>query len=451
VTRAWDAVGADRRRALVTIVATIAVGHVVFLGGTAFVHVWTADVAWTDLPSAKWALIHLSLAREATVASWWSSMILALGGVTALIWAAAEYGRGRTAARCGAWLLAGIVLLGLSIDEVGALHERLLGDDIAGASDAFQSPGPWLVPVVPAVLLLVLAVNHARGRRIGAAAWLGCLGTLSLTTVGIQERLETFDVEVRPVGWLLLEEGTELAGSLLIVAALLIVGVNASFDLSDLRAFHRRCPVRPVVIAGVLAVAFVVGSVLFEEHLGSSPANDQEGLPQWWFASSAAAAVAACLLLMVRQHAPGRATNAMGALAAVALLLSVHHGIDGTTWIELFGGRASAVRVALATLLVLPALAVLAWSASSAARVGALGVCAAIVLAFRESASDPLDVVALSATWVVLVWALEGRRSAHTHPVLFRGFLGTRRSSLGPSPHERSRRPPAQPSDRSSR
>src|SRR3712207_8665561 len=62
------------------------------------------------------------------------------------------------------------VLLGLSLDEVGTLHERLLGDDVAGASDAFQSPGPWLVPVVPAVLLLVFAVSHARGRRIGAAA-----------------------------------------------------------------------------------------------------------------------------------------------------------------------------------------------------------------------------------------------------------------------------------------
>lgn len=412
-------VRADSRRALVMLVATIAVGHVVFLGGTAFVHVWTADVAWADLPHVKWALIHLSLAREATVASWWSSMTFGLGGVAALIWAAAEYGRRRAAVRCGAWLLAGIVLLGLSLDEVAALHERFLGDDIAGASDAFQSPAPWLVPVAPAVLLMVFAVNHARGRRIGAAAWLGCLGVLSLTTVGIQERLETFDVEVRPVGWLLLEEGTELAGSLLIVAALLIVGVNASFDLGDLRAFRRRCRVRPVVIAGVLAVAFIVGSALFEEGLGSSPANDQEGLPQWWLASTAAAAVGACLLLMARQHAPGRARNATYALAAVALFLSVYHGIDGTIWIEpLFGGKASAVRVAVAALLVLLALAVVAWSASSAARVGALGVCAAIVLAFRESASDPLDVVALSATAVVLVWELEGRQSARTHSVL---------------------------------
>jgi hypothetical protein len=418
VTRARQPGGADPRRALVTLVATIAVGHVVFLAGTAFVHVWTADVAWGDLPYVKWALIHVSLAREATVASWWSSTIFGLGGVVALTWAAAEYGRRSAAVRCWAWLLAGILLLGLSLDEVGALHERMLGDDIAGASDAFQSPGPWLVPVVPAVLLLVFAVNHARGRRIGAAAWLGCLGTLSVTTVGIQERLETFDVEVRPVGWLLLEEGTELAGSLLIVAALLIAGVNASFGRGDLRAFRRRCPVRPVVIAGVLAVAFIVGSALFEGALGSSPANDQEGLPQWWLASTAAAAVGACLLLVARQHAPGRPRNATRALAAVALFLSVYHGSDGTIWIEaMFGDSAPAIRVALAALLVLPALAVVAWSSSSAACVGALGVCAAVVLAFRESASDPLDVVALSVTAVVLVWALEGRRPAPTHSV----------------------------------
>ncbi len=139
-------------------------------------------------------------------------------------------------------------------------------------------------------------------------------------------------------------------------------------------------------------------------------------MPQWRFASTAAAAVGACLLLMARQQAPGGARNATYALAGVALLLSVYHGSNGTIWIEaLFGGRASAVRVALAALLVLPALAVVAWSASAAACVGALGVCAAIVLAFRESASDPLDVVALSATSVVLVWALDGRRSAHTH------------------------------------
>jgi hypothetical protein len=122
---------------------------------------------------------------------------------------------------------------------------------------------------------------------------------------------------------------------------------------------------------------------------------------------------------MARQHPPGRARNSTYALAAVALFLSVYHGSDGTIWIEgMFGDSAPAVRVALAALLVLPALAVVAWSPPSAARVGALGVCAAIVLAFRESASDPLDVVALSVTAVVLVWALEGRRSAHTHPVL---------------------------------
>jgi hypothetical protein len=406
----------DPRRALVTIVATIAVGHLVFLGGTAFVHVWTADVAWTELPKAKWALIHLSLAREATVASWWSSTIFGLGGVVALIWAAAEYGRGRAAMRCWAWLLAGVVLLGLSLDEVGTLHERMLGDDVAGASDAFQSPGPWLVPVVPAVLLLVFGVNHVRGRRIGAAAWLGCLGVLSLTTVGIQERLETFDVEVRPLGWLLLEEGTELAGSLLIVVALLIVGVNASFGLEDLRAARRRRPVHPVVIAGVLAVAFTVASVLFEEALGSTPANDQEGLPQWWLASAAAAAVGACSLLVARRHAPGRARNAACAMAAVALFLSVHHGSDGTMWIAAaFGGTAPTVRSALAVPLVLLALAAAASAASVPARVGALGVCAAAVLAFRASASDPLDVVALSAAAVVLVWALEVRGSAHAH------------------------------------
>ena len=108
----------------------------------------------------------------------------------------------------------------------------------------------------------------------------------------------------------------------------------------------------------------------------------------------------------------------MYALAAVALLLSVYHGSDGALWIgAMFGDNASVVRVALAALLVLPAFAVLAWSASSAGRVGALGVCAAIALAFRATASDPLDVVALSATSVVLVWALEGRHSAPTRSV----------------------------------
>lgn len=409
-------IGADRHRALVTFLATIAIGHVVFLGGTAFVQVWTADVAWNDLPQIKWALIHLSLAREATVASWWSSMIFGLGGVAALTWAAADYGRRRATVRCAAWLLAGIVLLVLSLDEIGTLHERMLGDDIAGASDAFQSPGPWLVPVVPAVLLLVFAVNHARSRRVGAAAWLGCLGALCLTTVGIQERLETFE---RPVVWLLVEEGTELAGSLLILAALLIVGARASFDLDDLRAFRRRFPARPVVIAGVLAVAFVVAAAVSEATFGSSPANDQEGLPQWWLASAAAAAVGACLLLIARQRAPGRGRRATYALGVVALFLSAYHGSDGAIWIDpLSRGNASTVRMALGALVVIVALAVVAWSASPAVRVGALGICVAVVLALRENASDPFDVVALSTTAVVLVWALEGRRWARAHSAL---------------------------------
>jgi hypothetical protein len=160
------------------------------------------------------SLRQLSLSGEHNLASWWSGSLLLLGALHA---ADGYFLHRMTQPQWArAWAILAFILLALSTDEVGSLHER---------ADQFLHAGIWISLVPFALIALALVGIMLRtlwsvpGGR--SAAWLVTLGFGCLAAVVPQEYLEH---KLAWQGWAkairgMVEEGMELAGFMLLLAA----------------------------------------------------------------------------------------------------------------------------------------------------------------------------------------------------------------------------------------
>ena len=167
---------------------------------------WRRELAQPGIAPPDWVQF-LDVNGEANLPTWFSVVLLASTALTALVLGAAHLLGNPRGDRFG--LALGVVLLGLSLDELAGIHERLggLGNRLlAGEYLHFT----WVVPgaVVAAVLAVALVRGStslpARSRRLillGFAVYV--LGALVLETLS----------------GLVLEEWGDRAGYLLVTAA----------------------------------------------------------------------------------------------------------------------------------------------------------------------------------------------------------------------------------------
>jgi hypothetical protein len=208
------------------------------------------------------------LTRENNVGAWWSGMLLFVLALNA--WSAGLARRSARASR--AWASIGFILLFLSADEVGSMHERLgiLGDALGVGSWGLILP---LGAVVGAVLLHALYVLWQQdGPRLPA---LLLMGFAMLGSVAVQEVLEhrlVWETLAANAIRDMIEEGTELVGMLLLLAVITPetfgkpserrhAGGPLAFAESDARAFL-------IAAALVVPVFTVIGVLIGEDGRG---------------------------------------------------------------------------------------------------------------------------------------------------------------------------------------
>lgn len=177
--------------------------------------VLAATVVFQELDIAQ--LSHLTLTQENNVGAWWSGILLLIGAIHAFdgyrLW---KYERSRVAR---GWAALALALLILSLDEIGSLHERV---------ELWLPGGAWL-NVLPFASVVVGLFAYAvaslwPGRDYRRAAVLIVLAFLCFGATAFQDYLEHNEIWMNMISRGVragLEEGSELAGMLLLIRAAL--------------------------------------------------------------------------------------------------------------------------------------------------------------------------------------------------------------------------------------
>ena len=198
-------------------------GVVVLMSLAVTVAAWRLQVAApgsAPIPALRW----FDVGSERNVPTAWSTLLLLSCSVTAALLAV----RGRGSAVPGSgWGLVAVTCAFLALDEAFELHERLGGLGASLAADrlhfAWVVPGAALACVVGLVLLRRLRTQPVQVRlRLVVAGVVYLTGALVLETVSGQV-LRTWGAGGKAYTLVAsVEEGLEMAGASLLLAALLM-------------------------------------------------------------------------------------------------------------------------------------------------------------------------------------------------------------------------------------
>jgi hypothetical protein len=181
-------------------------------------------------PLAAFIRHQLDLTTECVLATWYSSILLFVAGAVALLNSQSGQLSGwlKWLSRTG-WVLMGCVLIGLSADEVGQIHEslahlsNLMGDGVSrreGAGDWL----PILLPFIIAVALFMamffsLVVRKSLASMVvalaGLAFWSG-----AIVTEAIEADFWRLDITPQMRGFI--EESCEVIGTTCLLIAFVL-------------------------------------------------------------------------------------------------------------------------------------------------------------------------------------------------------------------------------------
>lgn len=277
-------------------------------------------------------LVQFHLATENVIAAWYSSMLLLTVALAAgLAFAVDPPSRvthailrdtSETALR-GGWLIVAAAFAGLSLDELGSLHERL-GMLRYGGNHAAGWVYVLLIPIA-AVGIFMLAFAWLRLRRVPAAAALFALGTILFLSDPVFELAEMSllragmgnDLAIHNA-LLVIEEGiVELGGALCFLMGVLVyIRRTAGQGPHEFQLAGPRVPLA-VASAGLLFTAGVPVAHWFVARL---PPGDT-GVPDNWFPAATLYLLAVVALATRGRRAIPLATLAMAGSAAFGAAL----------------------------------------------------------------------------------------------------------------------------------
>jgi hypothetical protein len=172
-------------------------------------------------PLAAFIRHQLDLTTECVLATWYSSILLFGAGAVALLnsHSAQFAGWMKWLSRTG-WVLMGCVLMGLSADEVGQVHESLahLSNAIGEAGPRREGAGDWvpiLLPFIIAVALFMVLFFSLVVRRSIVSMVLALSGLAFWSTSIVFEAIEAgfWQLNLTPQMRGFIEESCEVIGT----------------------------------------------------------------------------------------------------------------------------------------------------------------------------------------------------------------------------------------------
>lgn len=422
-----------KRASVVRLIAGLGLANLLLLAGT-----WLDAQSGGHSPVFAFLLGQLNVRTEGVMAVWYSSMLILLVGFASLGCFVAE---GPAEDRNGvrpyryAWLFVAFVFAALSLDELGVLHERI--GHINSLNPFFGTLTGWVgVLALPglAVALFLAWFFFTRLRNNGVALVLVALGLGLLASVPFQEELEAIMRDSaggraafqRPIWLALVEEGTELFGTLSILAGIVayLPVPGASHRADGAGRFRLTVDPRTVWrVLGLVIGGFAVAMALvwwLVPHLPPLPWYGAmlEWLPFAWFPAVLCLLVAGASFYLTglgRTSPPESrlSTIRYGALGVFALLVSLNLGanlaVTDLFWDALWpGSPRRQLAVDIAFMAVSPMPAILLWSELHGWwRVGLAG--AVLALASAVALEGRATAALIFIAFAILLLAL-GRR-----------------------------------------
>jgi hypothetical protein len=333
---------------LLTVLTAIVFLNLSMLGGTWFFTIYFREYLsgnWNAGSGVKYFLVQFNLATENVTAAWYSSMLLLLIAVMSALCFIADCQRfhdWRDRCLSYGWLMFTLIFTMLSLDEIGSLHENI------GMLTALNPFGNYalgwvLLLGIPIGLagLLMLVFSWVHLRRNPWAFAFALLGIMLFISNPFQEYIEIKALSSvpdpkswqRPIIFMLLEEGTEIFGSVCLLITTTIYAIFATrksttsprapqIDI-EFSLKRKTALVSTIVFTCLFGLLMTIVQLTLEDVAGGD-----KGIAKNWFPSSFAFLVftiSIYIFYSIRRHKKNRG-NSYLILAIFSLFLSMYYG-----------------------------------------------------------------------------------------------------------------------------
>lgn len=325
-------------RNLQTIVKVIVAVNICLLAGT-----YVYNNVSTQLPTYLSIIIReTDLASENVFAAWYSSILLFLSAIMSFICFLLDeqhYQKGRKRILNYGWLFYTMAFVLLSFDELGSIHEYI-GNFIAFKEAGIMVTGSkdsgWTIfyVLVTFVSLFMFVFSFVRLKQVRGALLLMVVALLLYLSNPFQEHFEIASMREandqtwkRPVHLLLLEEGTELFGSLFFLLAISLYakwkGGSIKNGVDDFIYRNEITKGKLIRLTGYFVLSMCVCFLMVNFLFGDVKGDMQKGVPENWITAIVAFIISIFFFYLFRNK---KNTGSYLLFSAFTMYISVYYG-----------------------------------------------------------------------------------------------------------------------------
>lgn len=319
-----------------TFLKLVVIVNILFLIGT-----WLSanQVFFPDIITLQWYLAELNFAKENVLAAWYSSMLFFSTGIVAALCFWADMQRasaGKVKLLNYGWLVMSGIFVMLSFDEMGSFHEMI------SHTSMFKKAGGGngkiiFFGLIGAVAIFMCAFFFSKFKTDKLALALTIIGVLLFISNPFQEKFELHSWRTsadpahwrRPIGFLLLEEGSEIFASFCFLFSFVTYAINAApgVNAGGEKILKLSAKANKYLIFWVAALAVLLGGIMLFIHLNAwEIPGDDDGLPQDWPPAAIFFASFVMAVYLLYKKAFTADSKLYGILAFAALFSSGYFG-----------------------------------------------------------------------------------------------------------------------------
>ena len=339
-----------KSRQLINFIKGIVFLNIFFLVGTFIFNNYYFNIlnsTWQDGSQIKYILLEFCLARENVLATWYSSMVFFSVGIIFFICyliKQKDLSKKYNNILSFGWLVFSGIFVLLSLDEMASLHERL--GNITDINPLPDLASGWVALLgIPIALVAGFMIWFCllQVKRAPVAAFFTIAGVLVFLSIPVQEYYEMHSWQTannseswkRPVGFLLLEEGSELFGATLMMVSGLLFAYNLStdkkFTLGSSFVLKFQLDKRNILFqyaAGSVVLFLLMVTIVNNDLLNIEGEISDLGKRENWFPAVSAFLCSLLCLYLYFKDSFFNSPKIFLYLSAFSLLISAFYGSD---------------------------------------------------------------------------------------------------------------------------